>query len=428
MPRNKHGHSQRKARGKNQIQQNLLDDLADFFSDSLEDEFDEEEYYNDEVYSPPSSSLSGTFASSPQEPISARPSALSTEAFEALFEDEYHRYKMPFDIIGHALIDLDQEHPEAMQFAPPPFDGSQYPHYTELNHISLFQHDEKLMARASADDGTSMLARRSIHIKIKDHETKQKKHFQLLLFTPEHNGEGKPYPLGNLKKAPLFTDESTPDIEAQKRELMALPRKEKSGKVVVDRASITKREASKRKPSQTKVMKKSAMLAYSEFYQTYESILSEEMKNLLLDAIDARLNGNRLQQQPEWLHAISYRLTPLSKNPQTKTNLAAGNHHANTDMNITERVVGWHAKTCHHEKQVLKAKFTTLPGTDILDEGYIKGKIKSDRYTVSIKQKVSPWIISPNYANIADVVHTALVTQSILDDMAPKRQKVIIAH
>lgn len=414
--------------GKHAVTQDLRDDLADYFDDAYDEPYEDyaidhdiTAYFSDSPYNDDQYDYDDLDA---DDPNVENNSAISTTAFESLFHDVYRQYWRPSKLIGHALIDVTSDDPTAMQFTPPPYQNQRYPKITPLNNISLFKHDEHWMARGTAEDGTQMLARRSVDIKIKDRTSGEKHQYQLLFFSPAYNQEGEPIPLGNLNKAPLFNANQSKKALKRKALLSNSPVVEKGGKVKINKHHIPIRADSKRHPSQKKVMHKSALKAYSDFYHANEDILSDEMKDLIEDAIESGITQQQEQKKPEWLHAIGHRLSPLTFNPQQKNNLAGGNHCANTDMNITEKVLVFHALHCRGEKQSLNAKFKMLPESDLLDEGTVKGKIKNSQYTVRIKQTISPWIISPNYPTIADTAQTALVTESLLHDIEATRTPV----
>ena len=70
-------------------------------------------------------------------------------------------------LMGHALINIHAESPTAQQFNPP-VKNAYGVQYTQINNIRLFEYQGQPMALGDAEDGTPMIARRSIQMQLKE--------------------------------------------------------------------------------------------------------------------------------------------------------------------------------------------------------------------------------------------------------------------
>tara|TARA_R110002110_G_scaffold400317_2_gene616647 strand:- start:4374 stop:5696 length:1323 start_codon:yes stop_codon:yes gene_type:complete len=341
-------------------------------------------------------------------------SELKAEQYLDLFHDPYHRFMPHQHLMGHALINIHAESPTAQQFNPP-VKNAYGVQYTQINNIRLFEYQGQPMALGDAEDGTPMIARRSIQMQLKENYPKshaKKNEYDLLLFSPLHDHTGRKKYLGQHKTAPLLKTIVTKKEQLLETQLLGAPEKHKGGKVYVDSVSIQHREAHKRSRSQKKVMgKKSAQQIIYRFYQDYQSVLSPKMKNLMEYVI---ASGNN-----EWTHALGHRLCPLTRNPQQRNNLVAGPAWLNSKMNVTEKLIVHHAKHGQNKTTRLKCILDTLPGSDVIDKGFIKAKITRDKRKVTVRQNLEAWVDYPIYSHATDIPQAVLVSQALLEEHTP---------
>ncbi len=392
-----------------------LDDEISLFDDvehDLEQQY-EEEYYFDHPDEKPVVVSDGACNLSPLYPTD---SELNAKQYLNLFADPYHRFMPHQPLMGHALINTQAENPIAQQFNPP-VTNAYGVQYTQINNIRLFEYQGQKMALGEAEDGTQMIARRSIQVKFKDKDKdkdkdKNKSEYDLLLFSPLHDGSGRKKHLGQHKAAPFLKSSVTTSEQQLIDTLDEMPAQHKGGKVTVDKVSIQYRETHKRRPTQKRVMgRKSAQQIMLSFYQDYQDILSPSMKTLMEYAIFTGRN--------EWTHALGHRLCPLSRNPQTRDNLVAGPFWLNSKMNVTEKFIVHHTKHGQNKKTRLKCILDTLPGGDVIDRGFIKAKVSQGKRKVTIRQELDAWVKYPIYSHVTDIPQTVLVSQALLEGHKP---------
>lgn len=380
----------------------LMEELeADRFDAPLDDEIGTQTFENDALQEPPAPDII-------YHPEYPRDSNLDADNYLALFNDQWHRFKPNEHYIGHALIDTDDPSYSAKQFNPPVRNAYGVT-YTPINHIRLFSHQGQMMAFGVASDGTPMLARRSVEMHLSN--PAQEKHYNLLFFSPIMTNGGIRKHLGDNQSPPLLS-EDTPKGSAQlKKALQTGKVKRKGGEMTLDRASIEYRGSHKRSKTQKKVMgKKSADIIIHRFYQKYQSILSEGMKTLL-DWV--------IQQKNEWTHALGYRISPLSFNPQVRDNLVAGPAWINTKMNVTEKFAQYHAEHGTGKTSKLTCHLDTFPGSDVISQGAISASVQHGTETVTIAQELKAWVPFPIYSQVSDIPQSVLVSEALLEGHRP---------
>lgn len=374
---------------------------ADCFNPPFEDEIGTQTHEIDSLQEPSDPNI----ICHPDYPTDSN---LDADNYLALFNDQWHRFTPNEHYIGHALIDIDDPSYSAKQFNPP-VQNAYGVEYTPINSIRLFNHQGQLMAFGVASDGTPMLARRSVEMHLSN--PAQDKHYNLLFFSPIMTNSGTRKHLGDNQSPPLLREDTPKGSTELKKTFQTGKIKRKGGDVTLDRASIEYRGSHKRSKTQKKVMgKKSADTIIHRFYQKYQSILSEGMKSLL-DWV--------IQQKNEWTHALGYRISPLSFNPQVRENLVAGPAWLNTKMNVSEKFAQYHAEHGTGKTSQLTCHLDTFPGSDVISQGAISASVQLGADTVTIAQELKAWVPFPIYSQVSDIPQSVLVSEALLEGHRP---------
>lgn len=318
--------------------------------------------------------------------------------FSNLCQNEYNRYTPAADKIGHVLMTQTPSGIKMQQFAPPNLETNKTQWYP-LKKIHIFEKNNAIQAHATLDDGTEMIARRSLDIKdslSKDSQT-------LLLFSPK-NQHGKDRPFANLEP-----------IEAGN---FTAPDKQKQQQSNISPRSVEKRQTLKRKPTQKKVMGQSAFQYMQHFYEQQQSTLSEAQKDYLSQRL---LNHNapfaearKNHYYPEWMHAVAYSLSPIKSNPQTQDNISAGPQWANTAMMPIERMLKYFALHQHDTSQSVSTQFTHFADSNVVQSVDIQGTVSKNQRHIITQKKMQAWVKNPVFTRPTDVAQCAWLNYALL--------------
>ncbi len=371
-----------------------------------------------------------------QDEVIAQPALIergfTSEDQNKLSQNEHMRFMNNSDKVAHALVTKDKNGKIiTQQFTAPGSSDPTDPTVVGLKNIEIFEDRYgNRHARATAEDGTEMISKRSVDVQTTDQHGKDIEH-ELLLFSPKasHIWRGDVFWGSNPRQKPnLFSDKLS---DRQKKELQKEMSEAKEdirgGEIELVNSDVVKREDMKRNPTQNKVMGQSAVDAYDVYYDTYKDELSDDMKAIIQKSTDARPNvrsmGPKGQPRPEWLHALGFGLYPMTGDPQTASNLGAAPKWLNTKMMTTERALKWHAMHRPESKLTLNCRYKMLPHSDIIDEGKITGTFVEGDNQVVLSQHLNPHQKYPVFSKPTDLMQTTLVTHQLLSNKTPAAVK-----
>ncbi len=331
----------------------------------------------------------------------------TSDALEELSHNEFRRYINDDLVVGHALIFSDSDGQlQAKQVRDVP----SHPNAPQIVSLSRFErHDlgDKVVFKARADDGTMMYSAHAIDVSTNyDHSPYQLHYFRPV---PQVSDEWSFYQ-AMQNPVPVFK----PDYAQAQAKL-------KDNQTDINPGDIPTRKNMRRSKSQTKVMRRSAWQAMVDFGDDYEEQLTDEAMTIVDACIEARQfasgAGVKRQPFPEWNHAVGHGLSPMSYQPQRKSNLAAAPAYINTQMMNVERSLQWHALNKPGDYHV-HTKFTMLENTDVLDYGWIEGTFQRNEKKVSITSHLNPWVKNPHYMRASHVAQTSMVVEALLSNQA----------
>lgn len=347
--------------------------------------------------------------------------------FAYLNENEHGRYAPNSKKIGHAVIMEQNEKMMAFQYKLPFTHSPEVRPLINIEAIEPFPGMHRF--RAQTPDGkTPMFAKRVLEGKVGDKEGSTP--IQIACFSPSPETNKQPF-WGSIKPTPIFrTDLSKAVKKDLKKDLKDIKSETKGGdELVVEHASVPQRDAKKtRNPVQNKVMGESAREAYENFCEKLADELNPEMKKRLKRAYEADIKDSfKINSfRPEWLHAKGWSLMPMSIDPQTKDNLAAGPKWANTQMMLLERIIKWFALNDPKSVLTIKPKFDMLLDSDLIEHIDFQVKIQIKGRYVELMQHIDVFLQYPQFPKASDLAQGAGITHSILYNIDPVSQQEVI--
>lgn len=361
------------------------------------------------------------------------------EDFTNSLQDPYYRFAKNSRNIGHALI-LKSESGElvAMQYKLPCDENSQTnPTICELSNIELIRPYNMTRFRAIGPDGKVFYAKRYNHAHLTD-EFDETKSIDFAYFSEEETPGKEPFWGSSDKPVPRFNMDLEPglkkDFETELKENSLVT---KGGyDLEVESESVNYRnENPRRKPNQNTVMGESARDHYEYIYDNYKEVMSFELKKVFKRAFLADIRKVPENQfRPEWLHAYGHGLTPLSQNPQLKSNLGAGGKWVNTEMMVLERIAKWfsmHQNDADRTTIRLNSFLSMLLDSEVIDwlrfvVEFEKTKTDGQIRILKFIQELDPFKTYPVFRKSSDLAQANAITYAILNDIQPyKIEKVL---
>lgn len=359
-----------------------------------------------------------------------------------LSRDPYFRFQKNSKKVGHAAVyENSAGHLTAVQYPAPSnhksVPSAESPKFTELDNFKVKNKYGTNRFTATTPKGTKMVATRSIDLTVKDKTADEVTQMKLLSFSPEasHLYKGDVFWPGKTQNVKLFKD-SLKDIEDElklhgkdelsleelehakqelddfKTETGELPVRYRHGATAVKCKDVLQREAlKKRSVTQNKVMGDSAFETTKDFVNEYQSSLTTVAKKVITKSTKAEH-----LYRPEWLHAVGHGLTPMDKNPQTKTNLGSAPKWLNTRMMQTEKTLSWYAVNNPDALVKVATEFKMLLDTDLIESGKIQGIIEHKGKIIELFQALFPFERFPKFNKPTDIAQAILFVNNLVHD------------
>lgn len=346
--------------------------------------------------------------------------------FSHLCENEHGRYARNSKKIGHAVIFEGTAETTAAQYElPTPKEAPTVRPLINIEAIEPFPGMHRYRAE-TPDSHTPMYAKRFITGKVGEESSQQS--FQIACFSPSPQ-EGKEPFWGSIRKIPLFRENLSPfEKKELEKELKEIGKVTKGGEaLIIEHASVPKREKMPRTPSQNDIMGESARDAYQHFYEKFEDVLHPDMKEILKRAFNAKLEESlyKNNHRPEWLHRDGWSLMPVGMNPQTKKNLGAAPRWTNTQMMILERIAKWFAINVPESILEIQSIFEMLLDSELIEHIDFKTRTQIKTRFVEFTQSIDPLLQHPTFPKASDLAQAAGIADSMLHQVQPSStQKV----
>lgn len=281
--------------------------------------------------------------------------------------------------------------------------------------------------------GTEMNSKRHAKISLVDSETKKLQEGFILFLSPtkrkrkhptrenelsidneeydEALEPAKKYARIEAPKVPGRTVENTRDIASFFR--LATSEQQKGGKPITVKLGQRRR---KEYPGQQTVMGMSAKQAILDFIEAHKTKYDKDiLEHLTLLASNAPI---------DWLHALSFGLSPKKFEPQTKKNLGAAPHWINTYMMVLESLAQYFAKRYPNAVKVTPS-FSMLENSDIIKTIDYKVTIVNDNRELTVQSKTIDALTlrdRSNWPSSSDSAHAKRVSDALLTESEPSRR------
>lgn len=360
------------------------------------------------------------------------------EDFTNSLKDPYYRFIRNSSKIGHAVI-LKSPSGDliAMQYKLPENTNQSEPKICELSNIEMIRRYNMTRFRAIDEDGKTYYAKRYNHGHFTD-EFDETKSIDFAYFSEEEEADKEPFWGSSDKPLVRFSTNLQTDLQRDfDNEIADIPNVTKGGyDLEIEPDSVNYRDENpRRNPDQNTVMGESARDHYEHIYNTYEDVMSEELKKVFKRAFLADIRKSPENQfRPEWLHAYGHGLTPKTINPQVKTNLGAGGKWVNTEMMILERMAKWFAQHQNDSAKTiirLNSFLSMLLDSEIID--WLRFTVEFEqpitdgqKRILKFIQELDPFKKYPLFRKSSDLAQATGLTYALLHDTQPyKIEKVI---
>ncbi|MFZ4076955.1 MAG: 3'-5' exonuclease [Legionellaceae bacterium] len=343
----------------------------------------------------------------------------ASKHFDALAKNEKYRYFPNASKVGHAVIFSDADgHKTALQYALPRDFEPETPTVYPLSAIEETLIGGKMIRyKALGPDGKPWHSKRFLKAQVKFDEAKPID-VEIACFS-EDEKEREPF-WGSVGEIARFSSDAPP-------ELMRAPVFKGGTDMDVEPDSVRYRnEHPQRSISQNKIMGDgtgdlSARDAYEDYSTRFNDYLSIDMKRILERSFRANIRVSPENQfRPEWNHADSHVLTPLSRDPQLKSNLGAAGKWVNTEMMVLERIAKWFALNHAQNTRIkIKSLFKMLNQSELIDTIKHEVHLEFNERFVRLMQDLDAFKDRPVFRKASDLAQATGISHAILHGHAP---------
>lgn len=334
--------------------------------------------------------------------------------------DTFHgRFYKP-EIASHSFM---QGNSSPKQFFPPNVDKTFYRPLTEsqpltpINNIApnSAEKQPRSIPKAVTPNGTELVSRRSVKVKMTDSETKENQEGEVRFFSPEtrqydkkrkrSDSNATPKPLGpteTARKALLFSDGPEGLMTEKGGEPTTLKLYERNRK-----------KAKSQKTSMGHTAKEALLDAISNGKEKYEASVLAALR-LLAEHVSM-----------EWLHCLAFSLCPKEIDPQDPRNLGSGPDYINTYMMVLERLASFFAKTYPNDTVTVLPSFKMLEGSLVIKEIEYEVTFVKGSKTLQFTNKINALALSDpsNWPSCSDAEQLKWVAEAMVENRILKPLK-----